>query len=341
MNDAYTLLGLNPGVAQKDIKRAFRRLAMQWHPDRNPDPAALERFRSLRAAYEYLLADGDNGSDVDADAPGPGPSAGTESPPRGADRRQDLSLTIEEAWLGCEKSVRIGHEAECGTCSGTGQEVLAHTRLCTACHGSGRVRVAGGLHRCETCAGRGYSTRRTCTACEGSGRAEAWRTLAVKVPPGLLSGDELRVAGAGEPSPDPKGPNGDLRLRISIATHDLYRLEGRDLKLSRPVSALRMLAGGDIAIPLPGGSLNLHVEAGNATPREVRVEGAGFPAGRGQPAGALVVEVLPVWPEACDKDQQRLFDELDAALSRRTKRHFPEVADWESQWLPGRRSGRH
>lgn len=343
MNDAYTLLGLHPGVAQKDIKRAFRRLAMQWHPDRNPDPSALEHFKALRAAYERLLADADTVSDADDDRPREDPREdppAADSSPRGADRRQDLSLTIEEAWLGCEKSVRIGHESECATCGGTGEEQLAHNRLCAECHGSGRIRVAGGLHRCDACAGRGYSTRRKCIDCKGSGRTQAWRTLAVKVPPGLLTGDELRVAGAGEPPQDAKGQSGDLRLRVMIAAHELYRLDGRDLRLSRPISVLRLLAGGEVDIPLPGGTFTLQVKAGNAAPREVSVEGAGFPAGRGRPAGTMVVELTPVLPESCNQQQRRLLEELDAELSRNAQRHFPEVAAWEADWLSPRRSGR-
>ncbi|ATE62585.1 DnaJ C-terminal domain-containing protein [Thauera sinica] len=341
MNDAYTLLGLHPGVAQKDIKRAFRRLAMQWHPDRNPDPAALEHFKALRAAYERLLASAESGpaAETGTDAPQDTHPAGGDASP-GADRRQDLSLTIEEAWLGCEKPVKIAREAECATCGGSGEEALAHTQLCKDCHGSGRVRVGGNLERCKVCAGRGYRTQRTCTDCEGSGRTQAWRTLAVKVPPGLLGGDELRIAGAGEPSPHPDGASGDLRLRVLIAAHDLYRLEGRDLRVSRPVGALRMLAGGDIEVPVPGGSVRLHVEAGKAAPRELRVDGAGFPAGRGQPAGALIVELRPVAPEACDKHQRQVLEELDAELSRKAKRHYPELAEWETNWLPSRQPGR-
>jgi molecular chaperone DnaJ len=330
MNDAYSLLGLSPGVAQHDIKRAFRKLAMRWHPDRNPDPAAQEHFRALRAAYEYLLADADTQEDV---------AAPESKASRGPDRRQELTLGLEEAFGGCEKPVRLVQEATCADCAGRGEEVLAHSRLCEHCLGSGRVRVGGGgLERCDACEGRGYSTRRTCTTCKGSGRQQSWRTLSVKIPPGLLAGDELRIAGEGEPSLDADGQPGDLRLRIVLSPHALYQLEGRNLRLSRPMSALRMLAGGEIDVPVPGRIIKVQVAAGSAMPREVRVEGAGFPAGRGQPAGALIVELEPVLPEGCDAHARRLIEELDTELSRKTKRHFPHVADWEADWLHGRRS---
>lgn len=337
MKDAYTLLGLEPGVPPKDIKRAFRRLAMQWHPDRNPDPAALEHFKALRAAYEHVLAHSEIATSDEEATPQP-PTPPRDSTARGADRHQDLTLTIEEAWLGCEKSVRVAHESTCPTCDGGGTEKLAHTQLCKECHGSGRIRVTDGhgLHRCKTCEGRGYRTQRTCTACEGSGRVQAWRTLAVKIPPGLLTGDELRVAGAGESSTLPDGDNGDLRLRVRLAEHALYRLEGRDLRMSRPISALRMLAGGDIEVPLPAGPLTLTIFAGAAAPRELRIEAAGFPAGRGQAAGALVVELHPVMPEGCNTRQQRLLAELDAELSANASRHYPTLAAWEADWLSSR-----
>lgn len=340
MKDAYTLLGLKPGVSAKDVKRAFRRLAMQWHPDRNPDPAALEHFKSLRAAYERLLAHAEIGATAEEPAPTASAASDKQAASRGADRHQELILSIEEAWLGCEKSVRVPQESACPTCEGSGTEKLAHTQLCKHCHGSGRIRVAGGLHRCETCGGRGYLSQRTCTICDGSGNVRTWRTLAVKIPPGLISGDELRVAGAGAPPSEPDGRSGDLRLRVRLAEHALYRLEGRDLRLSRPVSALRMLAGGDIEVPLPAGPLRLKVQAGTAEPRELRIEGAGFPAGRGQAAGALIVELQPVMPEALNSRHQRLLAELDAELSGNASCHYPTLATWEAGWLASRPSGR-
>lgn len=331
MNDAYSLLGLSPGVTQQDIKRAFRRLAMHWHPDRNPDPAAQEHFKNLRAAYERLIAHVGEVEDTAA-----------ETPPqraRGADRRQDLALSLEEAFMGCEKPVRLARESDCEACGGSGEELLAHSRLCEHCHGSGRVRIEGGLQRCHACDGRGYRTRRPCPHCEGSGKTVTWRTLAIKVPPGLLAGDELRIAREGEASPTTGSEPGDLRLRIALHPHELYRLEGRDLRLSRPVSALRLLAGGELSLPTLGGMIVVQLEAGSAAPRELRVEGAGFPAGRGQPAGALIAELQPVLPANCDPTLRRLIAELDTELSRKSARYLPEVARWEADWLVRRKPG--
>lgn len=330
MNDAYALLGLSPGVPQQDIKRAFRQLAMRWHPDRNPDPEAQEHFKTLRAAYEHLIALGDEFHDNVSEAP---PRA------RGADRRQDVALSLEEAYMGCEKPVRLVQESDCEACGATGEEILAHSRLCELCHGSGRVRVENALQRCNACDGRGYRTRRPCSHCEGSGKTQTWRTLVVKVPPGLLAGDELRIAGEGEVSPDIGGQPGDLRLRIVLNPHELYRLDGRDLRLTRPVSALSLIAGGELSLPTPGGTIVMQLEAGSAAARELRLEGAGFPAGRGRPAGALVVELQPVLPTNCDPNLRRLIAELDAELLRRSSRYLPEVARWETDWLDRREAG--
>ncbi|MBN8440526.1 MAG: DnaJ domain-containing protein [Thauera sp.] len=330
MNDAYSLLGLSPGVSRQDVKRAFRRLAMHWHPDRNPDPAAQDHFRALRAAYENLIAGQQDVEEIVQEAPQP-------QRPRGADRRQDLALDLEEAFLGCEKPVRLARDIDCEACGGSGEEHLTHSRLCEHCHGSGRVRAKGGLQHCEACDGRGYRTRRPCSTCLGSGRTQAGRTLAVKVPPGLLTGDELRIVREGEPSPEAEGEPGDLRLRISLNTHALYRLDGRDLRLVRPVSALRLLSGGELTVPTLAGPVVVHIEAGSAAPRELRIENAGYPSGRGQPAGALVVELQPMLPEDCDPQLRRLIAELDAELSRKSARYLPELARWEASWL-GRKS---
>lgn len=326
MNDAYTLLGLRPGVSKQDIKRAFRQLAMRWHPDRNADPAAVEHFKTLRAAYERLLAQFDP-----ADAP-----QHATPPARGTDRRLDLELTLEEGFLGCEKPVQLGTEQTCTHCEGSGEQTLSHSRLCEHCHGSGRVQRGDKLTQCDSCKGRGYRNRQTCPACEGSGRERALRTILVKVPPGLLAGDELRIAGEGEPCSDAQGLPGDLRLKIGLAPHALYALEGRNLRLQRPLSLLRLLAGGPLRVPLPGGAQTIVLEPGAAEARTIHVEGAGYPGGRSQPAGTLIVELIPVLPVQLPARLLQQLAHLDAELGEDPARFLPAVAQWEAAWLqPG------
>lgn len=330
--DAHELLGLAPGASAHEIKRSFRRLAMLWHPDRNPDPHALEHFKALRAAYESLLADLSSPLRQD----GPPDAAEREeqadgATPRGADRQHDLTLTVEAAFFGGERTIELDGEDECGACAGSGEEILRHTRLCASCHGTGRTPGRHGLAPCRHCAGRGYLTKQACPSCHGSGRQRTLRPVIVHLPAGMLDGDEWRVAGAGDPAPEL--PPGDLVLRIRLAPHQLYRLDGRNLVLERPVSALRLLTGGELAIPLPDGIRTLRLEPGAATARTLRVAGAGFPGRGGQAAGDLIVQLQPRLPEAPDDAMRSLIERLDALAAANHSRHLPDVALWEARWL--------
>lgn len=330
--DAHELLGLAPGASAHEIKRSFRRLAMLWHPDRNPDPHALEHFKALRAAYERLLAELSSApADDDAPDEDDGDEEAGTATPRGADRRQDLTLTVEAAYFGGERTVELEGEDECGACAGSGEEVLRHTRLCASCHGTGRTHGRHGQGPCRHCAGRGYVSKQACPSCHGSGRQRTLRPVIVHLPAGMLDGEEVRIAGAGDASPDL--PPGDLVLRVRLLPHDLYRLEGRNLVLERPVSALRLLAGGELAIPLPGGTRTLKLEPGPATMRTLRVAGAGFPGRNGKAAGDLIVHLQPRLPESPDDAMRRLLEQLDALAAANHSRHLPDVALWEARWL--------
>ncbi len=343
MKDAYQVLGLSPGVNAQEIKRAFRRLAMRWHPDRNADPAAIEHFKVLRAAYERLLAGLGDGAAREAEqAAEPPPKRPREKAPprdeeapRGADRIEELAISLEEAWLGCEKLVQREQPVPCPHCHGSGEVELTHSRLCSACLGSGRVRTGTRLAACEACGGRGYRRRAGCGTCDGSGLHRRGRAISVRVPPAVRAGDELRVAGEGEHPGDGRGVPGDLRLRVAIEPHPLYRLEGRDLFLSRPVSALRLLLGGEVEVPLPSGIRRIKVPAGAAELRELWIEGAGFPGRCGEPAGALRVQLVPLVPRSATPPLRDLIAEVEAELARDPGRHLPELAQWEARWLKG------
>lgn len=328
--DPYTLLGLTPGVDLKAIKRAFRRLAMQWHPDRNPDPGALEHFKSLRAAYEILLAE------LSA-APAPARAQHEEpapAQPRGADRHEDIQIDIEQACLGGLHTVVVDGRVPCARCGGSGEEALTHSRLCPSCHASGKVRREGRLETCSDCGGRGYHMRQTCSVCGGSGEEPGRQTLEVQLPPGIQPGDALRLNGMGMPPDIPHGLPGDLLLRIRVAPHPLYRLAGRDLVLMRPLSALALLLGGEFAVPHPGGVRIVALPPGPAQLREARIPGAGLPARGNSPAGDLVVQFTPVMPEPGREELQPLLQALQQRIAQDQTRLLPEVATWESLWLP-------
>ena len=335
MSDAHALLGLQPGATTQQIKRAFRKLAMQWHPDRNADPAALEHFKRLRQAHDgllaALLADGDN-----ADAEEPHPSDGPATPsarPRGPDRLQTLEISFEDAFLGAIRSVCVQTPQPCSQCGGSGLEKLSVSRLCEPCRGSGRVHGAKGLIRCPECEGRGYRNTQACGHCAGSGEEIGERWLQVQVPAGLIDDDELRLAGEGEPHPEAGHPRGDLLLRIRLSPHPVFRREGRNLVLERPVSALRMLIGGPLRIPHPAGLRTVPLEPGFAHARTIHVPGAGFPARGRRAAGDLVIELEPMLPQAPDRQLHALIEQLDVALGKSAARHFPELARWEADWL--------
>lgn len=325
--DPHAVLGLAHGASRRDIKHAFRRLAMRWHPDRNADPEALEHFKRLRAAHDQLLSGHDAG---DAE---PGRGAAAQSSPRGADRHETFTLTVEQAYCGGDHAFEIADEAVCEHCGGSGEQRLRHTRLCSTCHGSGRVRGKGGLVECGACQGRGYVSREPCAGCGGAGRQRGARPVHVTVPRGTLAGDVLRVAGAGEECADTGGVRGDLVLRVELAPHALYRVEGRDLVVTRPLSALRMLLGGAVAVPLPDGVRHVKLTPGRAAPRELRIRGAGF-ARHGEPGGALIVHLVPTWPQVADPSIAPLLEALESRLADALPRHLPDVASWEARWLP-------
>ncbi|TDN56666.1 DnaJ C-terminal domain-containing protein [Azoarcus indigens] len=324
LNDPHELLGVAPGADASEIKRAFRRLAMRWHPDRNPDPAAADHFRRLRAAFESLL-DG-----LQPAGPAAEPQQDTDAAPRGADLRETLEISLEEACLGGVRTLVREESTRCEDCQGSGEQTLRHSRLCPHCHGSGRVRGAEGLTACARCQGRGYRLLAPCDSCGGNGKQIRPRNLEVRLPPGLQPGDELRLRGEGGPAVESDGEAGDLRLRIEVAPHPLYRLAGRDLLLERPLSVFRLLAGGEIALPHPAGLRHHPLPPGDGRATELRLSGAGLPRRGKHAAGDMLVTLRPVLPTGVGAELLPLLDRLDRALAS----ELTEISDWESRWLP-------
>ncbi len=323
--DPHAVLGVTPDASPAELKRAYRRLAMRWHPDRNVDPLATERFKQIRAAYEQLLA---------VDLPDDVEMADAETAPgdfvaRAADIRLDLSISLEEGAAGCRKAIEVIRGNACSTCDGSGEAGISRTRFCEACHGSGRIRDAKRvLIACTDCGGRGFFSERICPDCCGSGREMETVSLEISVPPGMLPGDELRLAGQGEPATDELAA-GDLFLTIVIAAHPLFQLRGRDIRYTMPASALAMLAGGDVSLPTLNGPFILKLEPGLPEPREVRLAGKGYPGRVMYLAGDLVVELRPVFPAALTARQRKLLLQANAALIEDGAEALPEIAAWD------------
>lgn len=333
--DPYVVLGVAGDSSPAEWKRAFRRLAMRWHPDRNDHPEATERFKEISAAYDLLLT-GEAPATTEPDVPeNETPASEPEtSIAKAADIRLNLEVGLEEAALGCQKTIHYFRGKACPTCEGSGEAGMARTRFCEACHGSGRVRDAKRvLVPCDACGGRGFFTERICPGCGGSGRETAEVSLEIRVPPGMLPGDELRLAGQGEAGDDELAA-GDLYLTLIIRTHPLYQLHGRDLHFRMPVSALAMMAGGDLVVPSLNGVITHTLAAGKAEACQVRLAGKGYP-GRGKnPAGDLLIELEPIFPQRLSARQRKLLLQANAALMDDAAEALPEVADWRQRHVP-------
>jgi molecular chaperone DnaJ len=319
---ACNVLGVSPEAGPLEWKRAYRRLAMRWHPDRNDHPEATERFKEINAAYEVLLAAGDPENDVGD----PEPEA---TAARAADIRLNLAISLEEAAAGCRRTITYTRGKACPTCDGSGEAGMSRTRFCQACHGSGRTHDAQRkLVSCTDCGGRGFFSERICPDCHGSGRETADVNIEIVVPPGMLSGDELRLAGQGEPGNEQLAA-GDLYLTVVLTSHRLYRLDGRDIHYRMPVGALALLAGCDIELPTPAGAVVYTLDAGSTDAREIRIPGKGYPGRGNKPAGDLVVTLDAIFPAKLSPRQRKLLMQAHQDMLESIDDSLPPVADWQ------------
>ena len=339
--DYYEVLGVPRDAPLDQIKRAYRKLAVENHPDRNPgNPEAEERFKEASEAYA-VLSDADKRASYDrfghqgvggdpfagfdptsfgdfadilgdlfgfGDLFGGRRRSGRTGPRRGRDLQYTLSLTLEEAATGIERPIRIPRLEQCAECNGSGQEAGTEPEVCSACNGQGQVMFRRGFltvaQTCPSCRGQGRLNRNPCSACGGRGQSEEETTLKVKVPAGVETGMRLRLTGEGEGGVR-GGPAGDLYVIMSVHPHELFVREGADLHLEVPVSVFRAILGGPVKVAtVLGEEREVDVKAGSQPGDVVRLRGMGMPQLNGHRRGDLLVHLKVLVPRKLSAEQR-------------------------------------
>jgi molecular chaperone DnaJ len=365
--DYYEVLGINRDAADDEIKKAYRKLAMKFHPDRNPDnPKAEEQFKEAKEAYEILSdkqkrtaydqfghagvdpsAGGGAGfggagmggfadafSDIFGDifgGRGGGGGGGRSNVYRGADLRYNLEVTLEDAARGTETRIRIPTMAECESCHGSGAKKGSEPKTCPTCGGHGQVRMQQGFfsiqQTCPKCHGTGRYIADPCTSCQGAGRVKQHKTLSVRIPAGIDEGDRIRLSGEGEPGVN-GGPPGDLYVQIHLKPHGVFQRDHDDLHCEMPVSFTTAALGGEIEIPTLDGVAKLKVPAETQTGKVFRLRGKGIKGVRSIGHGDLLCHVVVETPVSLTDRQKELLREFDEISRGNSARHNPKAQSW-------------
>ncbi|QFU23979.1 molecular chaperone DnaJ [Shewanella eurypsychrophilus] len=355
--DYYEVLSVGRDSSEREIKKAYKRLAMKFHPDRNPgDKDAEANFKEVKEAYEILTdsdkkaaydqfghagvdpnrggggghADfGDVFGDVFGDIFGGGRRGGGQrQAARGSDLRYNLELSLEEAVKGLTKELRIPALAACEPCDGTGAKKGSKPTTCGTCHGQGQVQMRQGFfavqQACPTCHGRGKIIKDPCNKCHGEGRVEKSKTLSVKIPAGVDNGDRIRLSGEGEAG-EFGAPPGDLYVQVSVREHSIFVRDGNNLYCEVPISFGKAALGGGIEVPTLDGKVNLKIPAETQTGRMFRMRGKGVKSVRSHAVGDLLCKVVMETPVNLNERQKELLREFDENLCGASKKHSPKA----------------
>ena len=362
--DYYEVLGVSRTCGEAELKSAFRKLAMQHHPDRNPGNAECEhRFKEINEAYD-VLKDGNKraaydrfghaafehggmggghgfGADFahsfadifdDLFGMGGGRRGRTQGRERGSDLRYNMEISLEEAYAGKTAQIRIPTSVICESCSGTGAKAGSKPKSCATCGGAGKVRHAQGFftleRTCPACHGQGQVIENPCPSCAGAGRITRERTLSVNIPAGVEDGTRIRLAGEGEAGLR-GGPAGDLYIFLSLAPHEFFQRDGADLHCRVPISMVTAALGGEFEVPsIDGSQVRVKVPGGTQVGRRFRLSGRGMPVLRSKQSGDMYVQVAVETPQNLTKRQRELLVEFEKLSSEHTQ---PESASFFSR----------
>ncbi len=360
--DYYEVLGVAHNVSEAELKKAYRRLAMKYHPDRNPnDKTAEAKFKEAKEAYEILsdaqkraaydqfghagvdasAAAGAGGfrsgasftdifDDVFGDIFGGG-RAGRSQAYRGADLRYDLDLSLEDAVQGTTVKLRIPTKVICTTCGGSGAKKGTNPETCSTCGGLGQVRMQQGFfsiqQTCPRCKGTGKIITDPCPTCHGQGRKQEQKTLSVKIPAGVDSGDRIRLANEGEAGEN-GGPAGDLYVQIRVKPHPIFTREGNNLQCEMPISFVTAVLGGELDVPTLSGRVKLKIPAETQTGKVFRLRDKGVRSVHDGIMGDLLCKVVVETPVGLDRRQKEILHEFEKTIKDGREKHSPKAHSW-------------
>jgi len=358
--DYYEVLGVDRSSTDQEIKKSYRRIAMKYHPDRNPDDEDADaKFKEATEAYDVLMnaekrsaydqfghagvdqamggggfQGGSSFSDIFGDVFGDifgGGGGGRQGPQRGSDLRYTMEVSLEEAVRGATREIKVPTLQHCDTCDGSGAKPGTSPVSCGSCGGSGQVRMQQGFFQvqqtCPKCRGRGKTISDPCIDCRGQGLLEKTKTLSVKVPPGVDTGDRIRLSGEGEAGPS-GGPNGDLFVQIAVRQHNLFERDGRHLYCEVPINFVDAALGGELEVPTLDGKVKLKIPAETQTGKMFRLRGKGVQPVRGGPIGDLMCRAVVETPVNLSSRQKQLLEELRSTLDEGGNRQSPRQSSW-------------